>query len=394
MKILLSHNFYKLPGGEDQVYYDECWLLENQGQTVVRYEKHNSEIDSISRVQAAKKTIYNPDVDLQLSKLIAQEQPDLVHFHNTFPLIGLAGYQAAARAGVPIIQTLHNFRLLCPSSSFLRKGRVCQLCANRSFAWPAIRHACYQHNSLASGVVAIDNYWNLRNKIKHTSQFIALTEHARNIFVSSGFPQQKLALKPNFVRLDPGEQTTVGPEVLYVGRLSEEKGINVLLEAWMQHAAPYPLKIVGDGPLGHQVAAASQKNPFIQWLGQLSHEDTIAEIKKANVLVMPSICFETFGRTTIEAFATGLPVVASNLGAMAEIVLDGVTGLRFEPGNPLDCLEKIRMIAENSQLRQQLARAARQEYLNRYSADSNYQILLQIYESAIAGSEKSAKGLN
>lgn len=389
MKILLSHNFYQLPGGEDQVYFDEGNLLESHGHQVIRFEKHNDEIKSMSRREVACKTIRNHQVERQLGDLIAAEKPDIVHFHNTFPLISIAGYQAAHQANVPVIQTLHNFRLLCPSSNFLRKGKVCQLCASRRFAWPAIVNACYQKNALATAVVAIDNFWNRNRKLDLVDRFIVLTNHSKQVFQQYGFPAEKLVIKPNFVRTEIGPQIETEDYVIFVGRLSEEKGVKVMLEAWQQLQNPVPLVIVGTGPLSDLVQQASRQSPNIQSYGQLPFEQTLDKIKRARFLLMPSVCFETFGRSTIEAFAMGIPVVASNIGATAEIVTDGKTGLLFKPGDSKDCAAKVERLYADANLCNRMGTEAQQEFFDRYSPETNYRMLIDIYEGALSGSLKS-----
>ncbi len=183
MKVLLAHNFYRLPGGEDQVFFDEAWLLEQHGHTVARYEKRNSDIDSMGKLDLAKSTVWNTQVMREMDELIGDFKPDVVHFHNTFPLISPSAYVAAKRHGVPVVQTLHNFRMICPGSTLIRDGKICQKCIQKSLAWPAIQHKCYRDSRLATSIVAARNAFHKarRTWITNVDAFITLTAHSRRI---------------------------------------------------------------------------------------------------------------------------------------------------------------------------------------------------------------------
>lgn len=254
-RVLLCHNFYQEPGGEDQVYADEGLLLESFGHEVIRYSRHNDDIANMSRLQTARATFFNKQTLEEVRKLIRKEQPDVLHCHNTFPLISPAIYVAANEAGVPVVQTLHNFRLLCPSALFLRNGRPCEDCLGKLLAWPGVLHACYRRDRAATAVVAgmlavhrLGGTW-----VRRVQQFIALSEFSRRKFIEGGLPAGRLAVKANFMRNDPGYGGGRGGYAIFVGRLAAEKGIEALLAAWRRLKTPLPLKIVGDGPLAGQV---------------------------------------------------------------------------------------------------------------------------------------------
>lgn len=384
MKVIMCHNYYRQPGGEDQVFYDECWLLEKFGHQVVRYEKHNSEIDKLGKRGVAQSTIWNSAVRIELDELVAESKPDIVHFHNTFPLISPSAYSAAKKHRVPVIQTLHNFRIFCPGSTLVREGKICEKCVTKTFAWPSVAHGCYRESRPMTGIVAARN---AIHRIRGTwsnqvGKLIALTEHSRGLFVKAGFPEEHICVKPNFVRPDPGPRDQPGESAIFVGRLSREKGIHVLLDAWTKHNCNIPLAIVGDGPLSDMVISAAAENPRIQWLGQLAFDQVLEKIRDSKMLIMPSVWYETFGRAVIEAFAAGVPVVASNVGAMKELVSDGLTGLHFEVGSPEDLADKVRKLAGNNEMSDQLGNHARQEFIDKFSADKNYEILMDIYDQA------------
>ena len=227
-----------------------------------------------------------------------QARPDVVHFQNTFPLISLAAYDAVKKRNVPVVQTLHNFRMICPGSTLFRRSMICEKCVNKVFAWPSIIHDCYRDSKTATGMVMAHNVFHRMrgtwaNKV---DVFIALTDHSRDLFVRAGLPEDKIVVKPNFVRPDPGPGAGDGEYAVFVGRLSREKGIEVLLDAWQSRQCQIPLVIIGDGPLREQVVAAAAETSDIQWLGQLPFEDVLKRIRQAKLLVMPSIWYETFGR--------------------------------------------------------------------------------------------------
>lgn len=384
MKVILCHDFYRLPGGEDQVFLDECWLLEKYGHQVVRYEKHNSKIKTMGNLDVARSTIWNSKVRTELDELITDTRPDIIHFHNTFPLISASAYAAAKKHNVPVVQTLHSFRMICPGSTLIRDGKICEKCVGKTLALPSIAHACYRDSKLMSGVVAARNaihrlFGTWKNNV---SRFIALTDHSRDLFVRAGLPADKIVVKPNFVRPDPGQRVAEGDYAIFVGRLSREKGIEVLLNAWQKQGCSVPLVIVGDGPLRESVNQAAAANSNITYLGQLPFEQVLEKIRDSKLLIMPSIWYETFGRTMIEAFAAGVPVIASNLGAMKEIVTDGLTGLHFEVGSAEDLTTKIKTLFGDDKLRRRLGNAARQTYVEKFTAEKNYELLMNIYDQA------------
>lgn len=390
MKVLLCHNIYQQPGGEDGVFNDERWLLESRGHEVLCYTLHNDAIDSMPRLRVARKTFYNQESYAAVAALIEQHRPAVVHCHNIFPLISPSVYQAARERGVAVVQTLHNYRLLCPKAVLMRDGQVCEDCLLRRFALPAVVHGCYRGSRLGSAVVAGMTAWHRHCGTWHdqVDRYIALTEFAREKFIAGGLPAEKLAVKPNFVHPDPGQGVGQGNFAVFVGRLAVEKGIDCLLEAWSQHEPPLPLKIIGDGPLADRVQAAAAEVPQIEWLGRLPPARVCEIVGDARMLIMPSTWYETFGRTITEAFSKGTPVVASRLGAMQELVKDGRTGLLFSPGDAADLAAKVRRLAADNKLHEAMRNAARQQFEQHYTAERNYSQLIAIYEQALQAAGK------
>jgi glycosyltransferase involved in cell wall biosynthesis len=386
MKILLVHNFYQQRGGEDLVYADEGRLLEAHGQEVIRYTAHNDQVASMSALSVARSTLWSRKSYRDVRRIIANERPHVIHVHNSFPLISPSVYYAANAEGVPVVQTLHNYRLICPAALCFRGGTVCTDCLGQSVPWPAVRHACYRDSRTASAAVAtmLVVHGVLGSWHRKVDTYVALTGHARSMFIQAGLPAEKFVIKPNFVDPDPGPGTGSGGYALFVGRLSAEKGLQTLLHAWQSVGAIVPLMIVGDGPMAPQVKAAAENTPGITWLGRRDPSNVLALLREAKCLVFPSECYETFGRAIIEAYAASTPVVAAGHGAAAELVRDGVTGLHFRPGDAHDLASKVLGMNRDPTGLSHLRAAARHEFEMRYTADMNYRSLLDIYLRTIA----------
>lgn len=391
MRLLLVHNSYQQPGGEDQVVASELELLASHGHEVARYSAHNDAVEGLSRLRLAFRTIWSWATYWELRALIRRERPELVHVHNTLPLMSPAVYYAAGAERVPVVQTLHNYRLLCPQALLLREQRICEDCVGPRVPWPGIVHGCYRESRSATTAVTgmLSVHRMLGTWTRKVTRYVALTEFMRAKFVSAGFPAERVVVKPNFVAPDPGVGCHGGGYGLFVGRLSPEKGVRTLLRAWAQLGGRIPLKIVGDGPLQH---LAHGSTPGVEWLGRLDHESAVALMKEATVLAFPSECYEGFGTTIVEAFATGLPVVASNLGAMAEIVADRDTGLLFKPGDALDLAAKMEWTLGHPVEMKEMGCHARAEYEGKYAAERNYQLLHEIYERVLERRPTESEG--
>ena len=306
-------------------------------------------------------------------------------------MISPAAYYACADAGVPAVQTLHNYRLLCPGAYFLRDGRVCEQCLGRTVPWPGVLHACYRESRAATAVVAtmLATHHVLQTWQNQVAAYVALSEFARQKFIAGGLPAEKVFVKPNFVERDPGPKQVSGDYALYVGRLSEEKGIRTLLAAWSRLTQKIPLKIAGDGPLrdevGVQMSGASSAHAAraVQWLGALPQSEIFALMRGARFLIVPSICFENFPLAIAEAFASELPVLGSSLGAIAEIVADGNTGLHFKPNDPRDLAAKVDWAWTHPSEMAAMGHRARAAFEEKYSAASALAHLESIYEAAL-----------
>jgi glycosyltransferase involved in cell wall biosynthesis len=388
MKVLRVHNHYREDGGESAAERAERELLARAGHEVVVYERHNDEtLDErlFRKATLAPRTVWAWDTVRELRALLDRERPDVAHFTNTFPLISPAAYEACRAAGVPVVQSLHNYRLLCPAATFLRRGRVCEECVDHSL-WRSVFHGCYRESRAATAVtaamLALHRRWG--TFAQRVEAYIALTEFARRKFADGGLPAERIFVKPNFTHPDPGPRTQPGEYALFAGRLSPEKGLDTLLRAWEELGDRVPLRIAGDGPmrgaLEAQVARVGLAS--VRFLGRLPRKKLIEALRRASFLVVPSHWYEGLPLVIVEAFACGVPVIASDLGAMPEIVEPGRTGLHFEPRNPGDLAARIWWAWRHRKHVDEMGRAARAEYERYYSPERNLEMLLSIYAAS------------
>jgi glycosyltransferase involved in cell wall biosynthesis len=379
LKIIVAHNSYRERGGEDAVVDAEVALLRSCGHEVIEYRRDNTVIASGYRFSLLRQTLWSQSVADEVSHMIHDAGPDVVHVHNTFPLLSPAIYWAAASARVPVVQTLHNFRLLCAQATFLRDSEICEDCLGR-LPWRGVVRKCYRDSAAQSAaLVAMLGLHRTIGTYRHkVNRYIALSQFSKRKFVEGGLPAQKISVKPNFVDTQPASRMPRGGG-LYVGRLSAEKGLHVLVAAL--RALPHlSLDVIGTGPQLPLLTGNSQ----IRMLGQQDSESVLQKMAQSDFLVMPSICYEQFPRTLVEAFACGLPVIASRLGPLAELVEDGQTGLLFEVGSTRDLAEKIEFATSNPEVMREMGRNARAEYEAKYTPQRNYQQLMEIYSDITA----------
>ena len=315
-----------------------------------------------------------------------KERPDIVHVHNTFTQISPSIYSECVKAGIPVVQTLHNFRLLCPAATFYRNGGVCEECLTNSLL-RSVLHSCYRSSRLATAAVAtmLATHGRLHTWSNNIDHYIVLTEFARQKFIRGGFPSGQLSVKPNFVAPDPGLGTQDGGYALFVGRLSPEKGLRSLLDAWVRLRNAIPLRIVGDGPLRAELMDYAARNSLtsVCFLGRLNHLEAIEAIKGAHFLILPSECYENFPVTIVESFASGTPVLCSRLGGMQEIVTHQHTGLHFDPNNSDQLAESSAWAWSHRARMRAMGMSARREYELKYTPEKNHSLLMDIYYRAL-----------
>lgn len=363
----------------------ETALLRRHGHEVMLLEENNDAITGlIASVGAAFRAVYSFDARRRVHSRIERFRPDVVHVHNFFPRFSFSVYDACAESNVPVVQSLHNYRLLCANACFYRNGSVCEACSGKAIGWPGIWNGCYRDSKTGSAaVVAMQSAYRLRKTSTHkVDKYIALTEFARRKFVAAGFPDNKVVRKPNFLLSDPGVGSGQGGYVFFAGRLTAEKGISTLLAAWRLLESNCMLKIVGDGPESLAVSEAA-KLANVEWLGRRSSAEVYALMRSASVVVMPSEWYEGFPVVLAEAFASGTPIIASRIGGLAELVDDGRTGLLFSPGNTNALASALEWVFRHPSELLGMRRNARAEYESKYTADQNYSQLMSIYDAAI-----------
>jgi glycosyltransferase involved in cell wall biosynthesis len=384
MRILMLHNRYLVPGGEDQCSVAEAALLRDYGHEVELLEEDNRRIKQLGQPRTAMRTVWSRESYHRIDELLRSRAFDILHVQNFFPLWSPSVYYAASRNRVPVVQTLHNYRLMCVNSLFFRDQHLCQECLGRFLPWHGVVHACYRNSPSASAVVAsmvgahkLAGTWR-----KRVSTYIAVSEFAREIYIAGGLPADKIAVKPNFIHPSPSSGNGGGGFALYVGRLSQEKGIATMLNAWKGAHEVLPLKIVGEGPLAELVIATADENKNIEYLGAKSLPEVLDLMRSAEFLIFPSEWYETMGRTIMEAFSVGTPVVATNIGPPATMVVAGETGFHFTPGSVAELRERVEWCSRNLDQVRAMRRSARQAFESSYTGTANAKMLLMIYERA------------
>jgi glycosyltransferase involved in cell wall biosynthesis len=387
MRVVVVHNRYRSaqPSGENLVVDQEAMLLRRAGHEVIPYERESDEIERYPALRKAllpARVLWSPEDRQQLSALLAAERPDVVHVHNTFPLMSPSVLAACRDHGVPVVATLHNFRLLCANAQLLRAGGPCELCVGR-VPWRAVLHRCYRGSALASAPIAagIQVHRSRQTWTAGITTFIATTEFVKGRYVAGGFPAERIRVKPNLVPRPAYHRAGAGEYALFLGRLSPEKGVDLLLDAWTPRLGQ--LLVVGDGPSRPELEAlAARHGNTVRFLGSQPHERSMQLLAGARALVVASRWYETFSLVTVEAYAHSVPVLAPALGVFPDLVRDGTTGLLFTPGNTRDLGDKLlRMLDPAASWR--MGEAARRLYETTYTPERNLTALLAIYHDAI-----------
>jgi glycosyltransferase involved in cell wall biosynthesis len=392
MRILIAHNRYQQPGAEDQVFTAEADLLADRGHEVIRYELHNNSINSTGKLKVARNTIWNPQSADAVQRLVRHHRIEVAHFHNIFPVMSPSVYRAAHVAGAAVVQTLHNFRLICPGNTMFRDNHLCSDCVGKPLPWPSVLHACYRGDRQATAISAamLAYHRALGTWSNSIDAYVALSNFNRSLFCQAGFAATSLFVKPNFLKSDPGPGSRERTGALFVGRLIPEKGISTLLAAWKRIGLRLPLTIFGDGPLRDEVAlAAGSSDGAIRWLGWRSRSEVDEALGAASVVISPSVWIEAGPLSVIESFARGTPVVASRLGSLADFVKPDVSGYLFDPGNPASLVEAVERFLKLPDFGSRMGEAARRIFLDTYSAEPAYRNMLALYTFALNNFEAS-----
>lgn len=390
MKILIVHNRYQQKGGEDAVALSERNLLASNGQEVELLEVDNDAIVSLPGKIAASISVFYSRAGVRiLEDALARFRPDVVHVHNWFPTLSPAIFWVCRRQRLPVVQTLHNYRLLCAGGSLFRDGHVCEDCIGTRLRSPGVMHGCYRGSRLGTGVATAGMlaHWRIGTWHKAVNRFIALSQFARNKLIQGGLPAEKVVIKPNLLDLDPGFRPgkVLGePRYLaFVGRLTEDKGVGRLLDCWSRNPDLPLLRIIGTGPLEERVREAAGRFANLEWLGMKYPAEVVGIMGGASALLCPSLWYEGMPRVVIEALAVGTPVLASRLGTYPEMIVEGKFGELFDSSDPEALTECVRRLSAGNTLGEMRA-AARNEFEARYTAAPNFQMLQKIYQDAMA----------
>jgi glycosyltransferase involved in cell wall biosynthesis len=393
--VLVIHNRYQQAGGEDAVVRAETALLRQHGHRVTEYVRENSAIEEFGWLRKASLLLsatWSQSVYAELRRLIRDERPDVAHCHNLVPLISPAAYFACKAEGVPVVQALHNFRLCCPAGTLFRDGSPCEDCDGR--LGRAVARGCYRNSRAQTAAVALmlSTHRAIGTWDDAVDAYSAPSLFCMERMQAGGIPQHKICLRPNFLLRDPGARTASDGYVVFAGRLCAEKGVRQMLGAW-RRLPKVPLVVVGDGPLRGEMHGYAEQHDMgnVRFAGALSAAKTLAHLKGAQFLFYPSVGYETFGLTLLEAAACGVAAVAARTGAIPELVDEGKTGLLFDPHDADDLVEKVEWAWAHPVAMNQMGAVARRRYLQHYTADKGYDALMKIYDAvSVRRHEESA----
>ncbi len=392
MRVLVVHNRYRsaVPGGEDLVVDQESAALEADGHTVERFERSNDEISQASllkKVLVPGQVLWSEKARRSLSARLRAFSPDVVHVHNTFPLLSPSVLYACRALAVPVVTTMHHYRMMCPSGDLFRDGKICHDCVGK-LPLPAVRHGCYHGSTLSTIPLAAANISHGKAWRKLVSAYIFLSRAQRDIFTPTALPRSRVFVKPNFVPDPSGRGRSRENMVVFAGRLTEIKGIDYLMEAWdlfcgRDRSTALGLILVGAGPLQERVEAWAADRQSVQWLGPLDRAECTSVMARARAVIVPSQWEETFGLVAVEAMAAGVPPVASDRGSFRELITHGSDGILFDPADPRALAEVLKDIVENPPKYAAYGRRARSTYERRFSPEANMAELLTIYDFAM-----------
>ncbi|MBN1506510.1 MAG: glycosyltransferase [Sedimentisphaerales bacterium] len=384
MRVTLVHNEYARLSGEDVMVSHIARTLREHGHSVSLFLRHSAEISRMrfGRIRAFFSGIHSFKATRSLERLLVRERPDIVHIQNVYPLISPGAFEVAGRLGIPIVFRAANYRLFCPSGLLLSRGRICEQCAGGREYWCTLRN-CEGTFCKSLGYSLRNGWMRLTRAVeRNVSLYVVPSAFQRNKFIAWGIPQERIAVVPNLVPPEGvnGLSESPGSYVAYAGRISPEKGVDTLLEA-MRQLPEIPCRIAGDLRSMPELAVAPPKN--VQFLGPVSRDRISSFYAHARMLVVPSVCYETFGLVIGEAMLHGLPAVGSRIGAIPEVIDEGRTGLLFEPGNAAELAFKIRLLWNRTDLCRQMGTAGRKKVLEAFCPETFYRRLMHAYEKAI-----------
>lgn len=387
MRILMVHNRYQTYGGEDASTEATVQLLRDGGHEVEFLTDSNDRVDELGKLRTAARSVWSREGKTRVSDILGAGNFDVMHVQNYFPLFSPSIYYAASDHGVPVVQSLRNFRAVCPEGMLYRDGQVCTDCVGKRFAWPALVHRCYRGSVAGSTSVAVMSTghslagtWK-----KRVAKYVTPSEFAREIYVRAGWDADQIVAIPNFVYPDPGPGQGDGGYAVFAGRLAPPKGLDLLVTAWNQGGFDVPLRIAGDGPLRPLVERAAATNPYIEYLGQVTFDEVAELVGGAMFSIVPTNGIETFGRVAAESLARGTPSIVADHGGLSEIVMSGETGLRFPPGDVDGLIAAVRSLLDNRERLHAMRRSSRAHFLEHFTGERVLRAWENVYREVASG---------
>jgi glycosyltransferase involved in cell wall biosynthesis len=383
-RVLQVHTRYRQLGGEDRAVEAERVLLSQAGVDVCQVIFDNADLEEsrslVGDIELAASAVWSRSAAERVASAIRENRPQVVHVHNTFAAASPSVFRAATALGVPVVQTLHNYRVVCPAATLFRDGRPCTDCVGLPVPLPAMVHACVRSSRVQSAVVAatVTIHRALGTYSRHVNRYIALTKFQRRL-VLNALPQERVVVIPNFLEPDPGGGAEDRSGVLFVGRLSNEKGVATLLAA--AELQPGIVSVAGEGPLIENIESAAARG-HLRLLGSLDPPDVLNAMKRSVAVVIPSIWYEGFPMVVLEAFATGTPVIASGIGSLAEVIDDAITGILVEPGDGTTLARQVRWAVDHPEEMGSMGANARRRYNEQYRGPNHLAELLATYQGA------------
>ena len=385
LRIIFAHNRYLHRGGEDESRRQEINLLQARGHEVVEYVVDNRDVKQSGLIALGVRSVWSSQQAKLIQQLIETTKPDVLKVDNYFPILSPSIFSAAQAVGVPTVLSVRNYRLICPSANLFRDGAICSECVGKKVAYPAVIHRCYRNSVLQSSSVVLSNaFAHLQGTwLDSVDRFVAVSEFVKSELIRGGFKADKISVKPNFI-VDSGIGHGLGGYALFVGRLAEEKGIRTLIDAWRTIGSKLQLKVIGVGPLDNLLQKEAAVNPGIELLGWKDITEVCEYLGSAKALIFPSEWLEPFGRSIVEAYSKGTPVLAANTAPMPDMVADGETGYLFKVGDGDDLARRLLMLIEDDAQYRRMRVAARERYLTMYSEEQNYTIMMEIFGQVVS----------
>lgn len=381
--ILMIHNFYQIGGGEHTVFNNEVELLRNNGHKVITYTRDNKEINNsfIKKILLPFTTVWSFKTYREVKRIIEKEKIDIVHCHNTFPLISPSAYYAARKMNIPVIQTIHNFRFLCPNAIFYRNGKICEDCLKNDNFKCALKNKCYRKSKIQTFIVTLMLKIHRKLGTYNKINYIFLTEFNKNKFSKLiNVNGDNIFIKPNFVekKYNFKRPNKLNNTFIFMGRLDENKGIKFLIDSW-KNIKDYELHIYGDGEYKELVKKAAKDNSNIKYFGFKPQEEIFKDLVKSQALIIPSTCYEGFPMTIAESCSLGVPTLSVNIGNHSAIIKKSQAGRIYELNNHKSLFDNIKEIVSNNK---NYSNNAQKYYENELSPKKNYKELTDIYEKA------------